>query len=67
MPLLSAFQQVIKQPQSQRLTLMIHRDKGKEPSFFNNKNIREMAADRNFGKGDNLGTWPGERDAAKSR
>ena len=54
MPLLSAFQQVFRQPQGQRLALMIRRDEGKEPSFFTDKNILEMAAEANFRHGDNL-------------
>ena len=54
MPLLTAFQQVFRQPQSQLRTLMIRRDEGKEPSFFTNKDIQEMAADPHFGSGDNL-------------
>ena len=53
-PLLSAFQLVVRQPQSQRLTLLIRREEGKRPSFFNNKDIQEMAADPNFGNRDNL-------------
>jgi hypothetical protein len=51
MPLLSAFQQVIKQPHSQRLTLMIRRDEGRRPLFFDNMHIEEMAADPNFRHG----------------